>query len=39
LGEGSGESDTACGKEVLQREMQPNAEHQENDADLGEVTG
>ncbi len=31
--------DVADGKEILEREMQADAEHQQNDADLGELIG
>ena len=33
------DSDGANRQQILEREMQPHAEHQENDADLGELVG
>ena len=39
LGDGARDGDLADGKQILEREMQANAEHQEDDADLGELAG
>ena len=39
LGAGAGNGDAAYRQQVLKREMQADAEHQEDDADLGELVG
>src|SRR6185437_1309835 len=39
LRQGSWDGDAADGEQVLERKMQPDAEHQEDDPDLGELIG
>ena len=39
LGDGAGDGDGADRQQILEREMQADAEHQEDDADLGELVG
>ena len=39
LGDGAGHGDGADREQVLQREMQADAEHQQDDADLGQIVG
>ena len=39
LHDGAGHGDGAHRQQVLQREMQADAEHQQDDADLGELVG
>ncbi len=39
LGERAGNGDGADREEVVEREMEPDAEHQKNHADIGELVG
>ena len=39
LGDGAGNRDGAHRQQVLEREVQADAEHQQNDADLGQIVG